>query len=177
MTVVAACTDGTTVWMAADTATNVQGRPVPNAARKIRTLFVSGGQTASPLFAVAGDGALARFDQQEIDAPGRDLDDWAGDVASLLTDWAMERGLSEDGHLDGTGLLGFDGRLWVLAHHSAIPVEAYQAIGSGGDAAVGAMHAALACGVKPGPELVHIAVKAALDLDYYCAAPITEAAA
>lgn len=161
MTVVAAIARGGVVTMAADTATNYAGTTV-HGARKIHRHRLTGGEDA--LFAWSGNGALVPVVARhlKLEAPGEDewLDDWANAVAGAVTEIAAEATPplveSSEGTttMDGAGLLGYthggQARLWYLFTHQAVPVAplsptpssqvAVAALGSGCDAALGALH-------------------------------------
>lgn len=150
-TAVAIARDGVVV-MAADSLTNLYERPLPGSARKIVTVPV-GDTAANALIAVCGDGALAdilRSDLHLDAAPTDDHDDeqrWASAVARAITDLARDAGVVDNGHLDGTLMLGYRGRLWIITHAQAIPVlDGLAAIGSGEGVAMGAAHVLLQLG-------------------------------
>lgn len=175
MTTIAALADGKRVWMAADSCTNVYDRPLPlpGTAGKIRRLKV-GEETA--LLGYCGDGALPSLVEASmtVHQPGEDeeLDVWAHAVARAVTQMAVEAGLVESGRLDGSVLLGFRGRLWVLAHMQALVIiDGVCALGSGEGPAIGVLDALN--GSRPAAELVGLAVEIACRRDRYSEPPVS----
>lgn len=172
MTTIAALADGQTVWMAADSCTNVYNRPLPGAARKIRRLHV-GDDTA--LLGYCGDGALPSLIDASltVERPdnNNDLDTWANAVARAITELAVDAGLVEEGHLDGSVLLGFRGRLWVLTHMQAVVItDGICTLGSGEGPAIGVLDALV--GTRPADQLVRLAVELACHRDRYSEPPV-----
>jgi ATP-dependent protease HslVU (ClpYQ) peptidase subunit len=173
MTTIAAACDGDLVWMAADTATCVQGNTARGAAVKVYELKVSGQQKRA-LIGVTGSGALARFQPELPEITESGLDDWASRCADQFTDWAFERQLTEDGQIDGKLLLGFQGRLWVLLKYQTVPIqETVAAIGSGADFALGALHQWSLETPRDAQRAVREAVEVACYYDPNCEEPIT----
>lgn len=172
-TVVAAAVDGT-VHMAADTMTNVYDRPVPDGARKILRLPAGDGEV---LIGVTGSGGLIGVVETllKIDGePGPDEDPqrWAFTVARAVTELATDAGLLEDGTLDGSLLLGWNGHLWTLVHAMAVPHrDGRAALGSGEGPAIGALDALLDRDVPPETAVVD-AVHIGCKRDRYSGLPI-----
>jgi ATP-dependent protease HslVU (ClpYQ) peptidase subunit len=128
----------------ADTLTNVYERPILNGARKVfRRRCTKGGEL---LLGVCGAGALAdvmRVGLTVDSLPGSDPDDqqaWATAVCWAVTDLAVERGLTDQGQMDGSVLLGAVGRLWTMSNSHAIPHhDGVATLGSGEGPAIGAL--------------------------------------
>lgn len=175
MTTIAALADGHTVWMAADTLTNVYERPVFGAARKIRRISLAG--EAECLIAASGEGGFADMVTRHLKLdgiPGQDdADDWAASVAEAITDLGVERGFTEQGRLAGSLLLGWGGRLWTVVHAQAIAIPAgIAALGSGEGIAMGAMGHARDTGCSDDAFTVRSAVRIACRYDKHTAEPI-----
>lgn len=171
MTVVAAYAVDGAVHMAADSMNNVYDRPVPGGAVKIVRCDVG---SEPMLIGVCGDGCLASLALRRLDVPpvNGDEDDWAFEVATALTTLAVEHGVTNDGRIDGTLLLGWRGRVWTLTHHQAIPhPDGIAAVGSGEGPAIGVLDALTECGVDP-RSAVETAVAVAIRRDRYCGGPI-----
>src|SRR4051794_3627424 len=115
-TLVAAAADGL-IAMAADTLTNVYDRPIIGGAKKIRRLMVGGQLNA--LVGFAGCGGLVAvaqhiaIDREPDPTSDRDCQEWAMSVAVELNRWSVETGITQDGRMDGSVLLGWGGRLWT----------------------------------------------------------------
>ena len=176
MTTIAALALDGTVYVAADTCTNVYDRPIYGAAQKIRRHPVGAGEA---LLAYCGDGGLpdAVAAHLTVDAPEPDaeLQPWAHAVAEAITGIARDQGYFEDGHLDGSVLLGYRGRIWTLSHAKAIPhPDGIGALGSGEGPAIGALDAMLTHGshAESGANAVVNAVGIAIKRDRYSAEPI-----
>jgi ATP-dependent protease HslVU (ClpYQ) peptidase subunit len=175
-TVIGVARDGL-VHMAGDTTTNVYDRPIPGGVRKILRLETADGFEV--MVGISGDGALAGIADCDLEvpaapAPGADPQRWAHLLASRLTQAAMAAGCVEDGRMSGSVLLGWDGRLWTLAHAQAIPMpDGIGAIGSGEGIAIGAVDALLSMHVPPGVAVLQ-AVRIACRRDRYSAEPIQE---
>lgn len=172
MTTLAAIAKDGQVWMAADSMTTVYDRPIPNAARKIRRLPVG---HAEALIGVCGDGGLADLLTTRVTLPSLegmgDLQIWAAHVAYVVTDRAIEAGLTEDGRVDGHFLLGHAGQLWTLIHAQAIPhPDGIAALGSGEALAIGAIDA-LEASNDPVQTLGR-ALQIACHRDRYSAGPV-----
>lgn len=177
MTTVAAVADGTTVWMGADTMTQVYDRPIIGGARKVRRLRSA--TDVAVLLGVCGMGALAHvLETAQVELlcePPTDeasLNRWAGEVCVRATAVAAAHHLVEDEQLDGTLLLGYLGRLWTLSNSVAIPHrDGVAALGSGEGQAMGAL-AALAAYTDLHPaERVERALSIAAAYDKHTAAP------
>jgi hypothetical protein len=168
MTTLAAFTNGLTIWMACDGVTVEEGKRLPEP-HKIARLPVftepasRRGEKSEALVGVGGASALIALVQHELDleqAPARGDDEralylWAHGVARSITRLALELTppiVDEDGHLDGLGLLGFGGRLWSLTENAATPLPSAWAMGSGGEYALGAIHAQLVAAPERSPE-------------------------
>lgn len=163
MTVVAAIARDGQVVIAADRQTNYQNQAVFGA-RKVRRLIL--GNARSALLAATGSGGLLNVLTQHLktdDAPPPDADlttaqDWADVIASAATEVLAKTEpalLSTEQHdqtraIDGALLLAHGGRLFYLFTHQACHVpDGVASLGSGGEVALGAMHAALAYGASP----------------------------
>jgi hypothetical protein len=76
-----------------------------------------------------------------------DCQAWAMSVAVELNRWAVETGITQDGRMDGSVLLGWHGRLWTCSEVQAIPhPDGRAALGSGEGPAIGALDALLLMG-------------------------------
>lgn len=148
MTVIAAATDGTNVWMAADSGSEVADRVFRRAGSKVLRLQVGDSEA---LVGVAGRSVLRPlFDKVKIGgepdpASDADCDAWAQAIAVAWTELAMElqpQPVDQGGSLDGCAILAFAGRLWYVTENEAERVgESFAACGSGASAALGAFHA------------------------------------
>ncbi|MEU1761285.1 hypothetical protein [Micromonospora sp. NPDC005652] len=173
MTTVVAYGDGKTVWMAADTATNVYERPIVGGATKILRLDAGDNEV---LLGMAGAGGLASV-LPSASLPmspedGESPQGWANAVALTLTQAAVEHGLVEDGKLDGIMLLGWNGLLWTITHAMAIPhPDGCAALGSGEGPAIGALDAFLLRGEDPAVA-VRLAAEIACRRDRYSMPPV-----
>jgi ATP-dependent protease HslVU (ClpYQ) peptidase subunit len=170
-TIAAVARDGR-VHMAADSLTNIYDRPVFDGARKIRRIPV--GESSEALLAVCGDGGLADLATARLhpSRPDGDLQAWAAGIAYEISGLAVEHGLIEQGRLDGSLLLGFDGSLWHITHGQAIPIpDGVAAAGSGEGPAMGALDVLLSRGEDTG-EAVRLAVEVACHRDKHSAGPI-----
>lgn len=173
------------VWMAADSQVSICDRPMPGAVKKVLRLPAGeDGQDGEVLLGISGDGALAGLARQflkvaatpVLGADGRfedrDAQDFADQIAMTMTSIAREHGVVDDDHMDGMLLLGWGGRLWTMLHSQAIPhIDGVGAVGSGSDAALGAVHALLALPWEPLESVVR-AVQIAIGLDLSSAAPV-----
>jgi ATP-dependent protease HslVU (ClpYQ) peptidase subunit len=172
-TVLSVARDGQ-VWMAADSLVSVCDRPMPGAVKKVLRLPAGDGYF---LLGIAGDGALAglarRFMRVNVvPGAGDDPQEFADDVAQMLTELAREHGILDEGRMDGTLLLGWGGQLWTVVHAQALPhPDGTGAVGSGADAALGAVDALLGVGVQP-VEAVVRAVQIAIGRDINSDAPV-----
>lgn len=176
MTTVAALATGGAVYMAADSMTNVYDRPVPSVT-KVRRLPIGGGGEC--LIAVCGDGGLADMvtDLLSIDdapASGADPQPWAAAVSRACTALAVEQGFTDGGRMDGTLLLGWNGRLWSMPHGQAIAhPDGVAALGSGEGPAIGAIDALMACDCDREPaDVVVTAVRIAIERDKHSGGPV-----
>lgn len=162
--------------MAADSQVSICERPMPGAVKKVLRVPAAG-DDGEVLLGIAGDGALAGLVRQfvTIDAVPAEAEDpqpFADQVALLISSLAREHGVLDDDRLAGMLLLGWDGRLWTIVHAQAIPhLDGIGAVGSGADAALGAVHALLELGEQP-LEAVVRAVQIAARLDLNTAEPI-----
>lgn len=176
MTTVLACARDGLVHMAADTMTNVYDRPIYGAVEK--TLRVPAGDGAV-LLGFAGSGALlagcrTHLNIDDVPAAGEDPTIWANTVAAAVSDIAVEaRALDEDGRIEATVLLGWDGRLWTIATGWAIPHrDGLAAAGSGEGPAMGALTALLEHGVAARHAVVQ-AVRIAARYDRHSSEPVS----
>ena len=151
MTTVAALAVRGTVWMAADTMTNVYDRPVPGAARKIMRLEAQG---VPLLVGISGNAGMtgrirAAWNPDDVAAPplgdGYRLQEWAEAVSTLLTQPVVDAGMTDaDGQMDGHFLLAAAGSIWTIFHHAAVPhADGRATVGSGEGVALGALDAVL----------------------------------
>lgn len=174
-TVVGLARDGA-VYMAADSMTNAYERPISNGARKILRLPAGGNGEA--LIGVTGSGGLPGVIAAELkifEAPSEDQDPqpWAHTIARDITKLALDSSLAEDGHMSGTVLFGWGGRLWTLTHAMAIPHEdGIAAVGSGEGPAIGAVDALLVAGMTDLPQIVARAVAIGINRDRCSGGPI-----
>ncbi len=162
MTVVAAIARAGRVVMAADWQTGYGGIQAVFGARKVRRLAVGHDQA---LVAASGNGALLGVLQRHltVDAPDAaasldELQRWADVVASGATEVyagtepSLLRGADSDSaaSMDGALLLGYRGHLFYLFTHQAVHVpDGIATLGSGSELALGAVHTALGCQVRP----------------------------
>ncbi len=179
-TVIGFARDGV-VYMAADSQVSLCERPMPTV-NKILRLPV-GTRGAELLLAVAGDGALASLARRFLKFEGEpdlrdenDLVDFTDQLAICMGELAREHGALDEGRMAGMLLLGFAGRLWTVLHSNVVPhPDGLAAVGSGGDAALGAMDAMLAMGrvEQVGPaDCVVKAVLIAIGRDVNSSAPV-----
>lgn len=177
MTTVVAWATGGAVYMAADTCTNVYERPIIGGARKIRRIATGTGEA---LLGFCGSGGLAdeiaahhRIEAEPApDATEDNVHAWAHAIASAMSDIARDAGLTADGKLDGNVLLGWNGRLWTLTHHMAIPhPDGIAALGSGEGPAIGALDVLAELGMAPA-QAVRKAVLVGIHRDRYSEAPV-----
>jgi ATP-dependent protease HslVU (ClpYQ) peptidase subunit len=178
VTTVAAFAINGAVHMAADTCTNVYERPIIGGARKIRRVPTGTGEA---LLGFCGSGGLpdsvaAHHRIEAEPTPGATEDDlqaWAYAIASAITDIARNGGMvDEDGHVDSRVLLGWNGRLWTLTHHMAIPhPDGIAALGSGEGPAIGALDVLAELGMEPA-QAVRKAVLVGIHRDRYSEAPV-----
>lgn len=174
MTTVAAVCRAGRVFMAADSQVTCYDRPVIGGIGKILRLATADGQ---PLLAGAsGSAALAGLLEVDLEVPAAPADDadpqrWAYKVARAVTQLAVDTGCVSDGQMDGSVLLGWNGRVWTLTHAQAIPhVDGIAAIGSGEGVAIGAVDALLGQGVDPA-DAVRLALQIACTRDVYSSGP------
>lgn len=180
MTTIAAATDGTTVWMAADSCSSnspafvVRHRTDPKLVR-----LPVGDRHA--LLGFAGLVQVERIARYHLDTPtvpdpnaDSELAAWAHQVAERWGQLAVDhRAVDADGDVDGIGLLGYAGRLWSITDGCALRIGHYYAIGTGGPYAMGAL-AALGQehrGIRL-PEDLTAAVEAAARHDLYTRPPV-----
>lgn len=177
MTTVVGLARGGVVYMAADSQVSLCERPMPTV-NKILRLPV-GADGAQVLLGLAGDGALAslarRFLKFDL-APGEgdedELTDFADQVAITMAELARDHGALDEGRMAGMLLMGFAGRLWTVLHSNVVPhPDGLAAVGSGGDAALGAMDAMEPFSVDPAEAVVR-AVQIAIGRDINSAAPV-----
>lgn len=177
MTTVVGYAEGGSVWMAADSRTNVYDRPMNGAGRKIMRL-VAGDQEV--LVAISGNagmpGVIRRAWTGELPAPPDDpgVQAWAEDVSAVLTRAMLDTAMVDmaDGHMDGHFLLGAAGQIWTVHHFAAIPhVNGRAAIGSGESAAMAALGVLLDAGEVP-LAAVSRAAEAAIALDMWSGLPL-----
>lgn len=175
MTTVAACVRNGTIYMAADTCTNVYDRPIVNGARKIQRHRAGDDEV---LIAFAGAGGLpgvvaANLVIDGVPEAGEDPQSWASAAAVAITQVAVEAGLTESGKLDATLLLAWGGQLWTVTHAMAIPhPDGIAALGSGEGPAIGALDVLLRHGINGPQDAVIEAVQVAINRDRYSEGPI-----
>lgn len=176
MTTIAAFVLDGTIHMAADSCNNVYDRPIISGAQKIIRHPAGDGEV---LLAVTGSGGIMRMIPQRlhIEAVPVEGDDdpqqWADAVAFALTELCVDAHLlNSDGQMDGTVLLGWNGRLWSLTHMQAIPhPDGVGALGTGEGPAIGVIDA-LRRRSADGHAIVTEAVRVACHRDRYSAGPI-----
>lgn len=175
MTTVVAVAHGGKVTVGADRCTNVYDRPVVGIS-KVRRYRPTEPEGAEFVIGFAGAGALPAVldaDLQMHPAPARTDDDeahqrWADQLARDVTELAELAHCFEDGKLDANLVLGYNGRLWTIAHMQAIPhADGRAAVGSGEGPALGAVDAGLALGQTNVPKLVDLAVRIAVNRDRF----------
>lgn len=141
MTTVAALIHNGTVYMAADSQTNIYDRPVYTAQKIIRR--TSGGVPL--LLGVAGDGAMGGLLTYDWTPPYAASDGglrgWLHEVATSITALCIERNVGLDnGRLHSSVLIGYRGELHHLTHGQAIdPGMNCAAIGRGEEPAMATM--------------------------------------
>lgn len=175
-TVLALARDGT-VFMAADSMTNVFDHPMPGAARKIMRLDAGGEQV---LLGISGNAGMAgrirpAWAAAEISLPPRDddLQECAEEIANLVTQPILDAVMTDsDGQMDGHFLLALRGRLWTIFHHAAVPhLDGLGAVGTGEGPAIGALDALLARRVQP-EKAVRLAAAIAISRDLWSGLPL-----
>lgn len=177
MTVISAACAGGRAWMASDSdMVDGNGRPWP--AQKIISITVGAVDVA--LLGHTGPASVQHRVRQRLAVEGlasgsadQDDDVWADALAVRLETWAREDpSLAEDGEIDATWLLARAGRLWRLRPGCATALDGYNAIGWGGDLALGVLHGRLEGVTDPSPATVRDAVvagvRAALRFDESC---------
>jgi ATP-dependent protease HslVU (ClpYQ) peptidase subunit len=177
VTTVAALAVGGVVYMAADTCTNVYERPIIGGARKVRRISTGTGEA---LLGFCGSGGLPDVvaahhkvtAEPTPDAGDDNVHGWAHAIACAISDVARDAGLVDDGKLDGSVLLGWNGRLWTLVHHMAIPhLDGIAALGSGEGPAMGALDVLAELQVAP-VDAVRKAVLIGIHRDRYSEGPV-----
>lgn len=175
-TVAALARDGH-VLMAADSLVNVYERPIVDGCRKIRRLTTADGDE----FLIGCSGAAgmpsavtAGLKVETVPSGGEDLQLWAEAIAHAATGLAFDYHQADDGHMDATLLLGWNGELWTLGNGVAIPHrDGVAAIGSGEGPAIGAIDALLAaCPDLPLQQVLGRALTIATARDMHSAEPI-----
>lgn len=189
MTVIAAITDGRTVWMGADNAGTCDDLRVT--ASKIRRLQASAtdGEQPNPateyLVGFSGDRAAGALFEAHLKATGPDPDDDSDDIdrwaQSVAEAWAgvvddtslgpWHAGTDRDAPaVNATALLAIHGRLYRLSTNLAVPAEQpFAAIGEGASIAYGAFHASQSVG---DPETrLRLAIDAAVTWGAHCYPP------
>jgi hypothetical protein len=148
VTVVAAATDGRTVWMATDSQSSENGGRIWTV-DKLRRIPV--GRHGTSVFAAAGDHRLVPL-ARHLAAPFEpdphsdgDCDGWAQAIAEAWTQLACEAAppvTDDDGLVSGYAILGYAGRIWTVMTNVADQVrDGYASIGSGGELALGILAA------------------------------------
>ncbi|MEU0078544.1 hypothetical protein ABZY58_11660 [Micromonospora tulbaghiae] len=175
MTTIVAYADGSTVWMASDSATNVYDRPIIGGVRKLLRLPAGAGYQV--LLGVAGAGGLpgclaANLKIDAVPLPGEDVDAWAHAIACAICEIASDAGLMDEGVIDGSVLLGWGGRLWTISQSCACShPDGRAAIGSGHGPAIGALDVLLDSGVEAAEAVVQ-AVQVGIARDRYTGGPV-----
>jgi ATP-dependent protease HslVU (ClpYQ) peptidase subunit len=179
MTVIAGIVQDGVVWMGADSLTtwwHVGNRVLE---RKIvrRPVHVEDGEGAEMLLGSAGDVRMGQRVKWRLDPPTlrrrQDVYEWALEFADRFQELlAEDKGGRDksDGHAYGRLLVGFQGRLFILAGSYGV-VEAghaYNAIGSGDELALGALYATRDL---PPERRLRLALRAAARHDVYVSAP------
>jgi ATP-dependent protease HslVU (ClpYQ) peptidase subunit len=173
LTTVVAVARGGEVHMAGDTLTNVYERPVVGAARKVLRIRAGSSEV---LVGVSGEGALggllpAHLKIDDVPPTPGVAFEWANAVAVAVSEIAEAHHCLDDGRLDATLLLGWNGLLWTVTHHQAVPhPDGVAAIGSGEGPGIGAVDAFLQVGYTP-RDAVQAAVRVAISRDKHSAAP------
>ncbi len=177
MTTVVGLGRGGRVWMAADSLVSVCDRPLPGSVRKILRVPV-GGDGGDALVGVAGDGALAGLVRQFVrldevpELTDEGLTGFADGFAVTVSALARDHGVLDDGRMAGMVLLGYAGRVWTVVHAQAIAhPDGLEAVGSGADAALGAMDVLLEGEHDPGAALM-VAVQVAIGRDVNSGPPV-----
>lgn len=128
--------------MASDSETSVHDRPVSGVRKILRHPVREGGDV---LVGFCGPGALvslvrARWKLDAVPDPGADPQPWADTCARAISQIAVDAGLTDEGCMDATLLLGWGGQLWTLIHMQAIGhPDGVAVLGSGGDIALGVL--------------------------------------
>lgn len=177
MTIIAAMSDGDRVIMGCDTRADYCGTAIYMARGKIITLTTTTGERV--LLGVSGNSAIiARLQHHlKIDfAPNADGPDrWAHRVAEAATTVLAEATpplvTPEDGSassFDGTVLLAWRDRMWVLHVHGAMPLQdSVHTMGSGSEIGLGSLHTAQRLGMDP-RKAVDLAVRLASTYNAGC---------
>jgi ATP-dependent protease HslVU (ClpYQ) peptidase subunit len=158
VTTVAAVAAAGSVWMCADSMTNVFDRRMPGAARKIMRLEA---RSVPMLIGTSGNAGMtgrlrAAWNAEEApllpnEASAEQLQDWADEVSTLLTQPILDAGMVDaDGRMDGHFLLGAAGNIWTIYHHAAIRhADGRAAVGTGEGLVLGALDVMLGAGEAP----------------------------
>ena len=176
MTVIAAWADGTTVFMAADSCVEQNGT-VWSAQKTVRMTtgdgkpFLLGWTGDRAAFGLVKHGLTVDLAPDPNDT--EDCDQWALTIAHAITELCADAtpAIVDHTSMAAQFLLAHAGRLWLLATFEAMPIDGYMAIGTGRDAALGALHAATSWGLSP-EDAVNIAVEAGCAVDVNCRGPI-----
>lgn len=178
MTVIAAITDGRTVWIGSDSLATSGDVRIPHGPKLVRKRV---GRTGGDLvIGTSGTSALGPLVRYDLDVPvppdpedDDDVDSWAHAVAKAITELAVEATppmTYEDDdatrHLDGGLILGYAGRLYIIETNLALRVAGYTATGSAREPALGALSALTALeihrlAVKP-ERALDLAIRAAI---------------
>lgn len=182
MTVVAAFADGDRVWMAADTRTSMGGLAYERPSKIVRVPVGDGGEA---LVGCCGTGAFQHLIRHDLSLPAApdladedDVDAWVYRVNRALSELALDvrPALTDSaGDLEVAALLGFGGRVWLLAQNDPIPAaHGFMAVGSGEDVAFGYLTAlADQDGIRPNPAAAVVgACNAACRWRCDCGAPV-----
>jgi ATP-dependent protease HslVU (ClpYQ) peptidase subunit len=175
MTTLLACVDGGQTTMAADTYTTICGRPQPDSARKIRQYAPT--NTAKVLLGTAGDGSIHNI----LDGSGFELPTLDHLTQGVGTDTDWQRWANQTAYrihrtvspATGAHLLACANRLWTLLGAQAIFHPAGRAaLGTGADAALGALEAFVVSEGTDREWAVGAAVRIACRLDVDSNEPI-----
>ncbi|MFG3710903.1 hypothetical protein [Micromonospora sp. NPDC047730] len=171
-TVVAAAVDGK-VFMAADSCLTLYNRPVVGLGMKILRLDAGDDEVLLGLSGHWGlSGFLSKLKLPVAPDESESYQAWAHELAGVITKAAVEAGIVDDGQMDNHLLLGWNGLLWTLHHHTALAhLDGRAAIGSGEAVALGALDAFLATDV-PTAAAVAGAADIACRRDIYSQGPV-----
>lgn len=187
MTVIAAIPRDDHVIMASDTALMRRDTYIADV-DKISVMTVGPDHEQPALLGISGSRALADLARRDLDERANlphltewqdpdKADRWALTIAAELVRIAVKAEqplLVDDTEADAEALLAFGPHLWLLSGHAAVRLAEPFAIGSGADAARGALYVAEELGLATNypHDALRLAVCAAIKLDAHCGGEI-----